>query len=385
MNPGAGWSCAGLVLALVTHASTAGARQPEPETRWIDRFIDPQDHRFDMSSWLLERHGFLPVPLIITEPAVGYGGGMALAFFHPNRTRGVDGQASPPNITAVFGMATENGTWGAGAAHLGNWRRNSIRTVTALGRPSIQIDFYGGGDLPEIPGGIEYKLDGWVAYQSTIFRLRDSPWWAGGQFIYLDATSSLPNAPDDSAVDLSGEVQNLGLGAVVQFDSRNNIFSPTEGLEATLRLRNHWGDFRDSFSYPELDFDGQYYFGKGTHWYFGSRVQASFVGDEAPFYALPFISMRGIPAARYQGEQVISAEFEARYAIDGRWSVLGFAGAGLAASGDTGLFDASDRWAGGAGFRYLIARQLRFLSGVDVAHGAGKWAFYLQFGSAWSF
>jgi|GEM_PF-6816001 len=35
-----------------------------------------------MSRWLLEHRGFLPVPVIITDPAVGNGGGLALAFFH---------------------------------------------------------------------------------------------------------------------------------------------------------------------------------------------------------------------------------------------------------------------------------------------------------------
>jgi hypothetical protein len=29
-----------------------------------------------MGAFLAGRHGFLPVPLIITEPAVGYGGGV---------------------------------------------------------------------------------------------------------------------------------------------------------------------------------------------------------------------------------------------------------------------------------------------------------------------
>ena len=30
----------------------------------LDRFIDPVDGMFDASSWLLDRKGFLPVPII---------------------------------------------------------------------------------------------------------------------------------------------------------------------------------------------------------------------------------------------------------------------------------------------------------------------------------
>ena len=37
---------------------------------------DPKDGKFDMSRWLLERKGgFLPVPIVVSDPAVGYGGG----------------------------------------------------------------------------------------------------------------------------------------------------------------------------------------------------------------------------------------------------------------------------------------------------------------------
>jgi hypothetical protein len=49
------------------------------------RFIDPEDGQLDTSDWLLDKRGFLPVPIIVTEPAVGYGGGAAILFFHPSK------------------------------------------------------------------------------------------------------------------------------------------------------------------------------------------------------------------------------------------------------------------------------------------------------------
>ncbi len=49
---------------------------------FMDKFIDPKDGKLDASDWLLKHKGFLPVPEIITEPAVGYGAGLALLFFH---------------------------------------------------------------------------------------------------------------------------------------------------------------------------------------------------------------------------------------------------------------------------------------------------------------
>ena len=47
-----------------------------------EQFIDPMDGMFDMSEYLSENaHGFLPVPIIITDPALESGLGLAGIFF----------------------------------------------------------------------------------------------------------------------------------------------------------------------------------------------------------------------------------------------------------------------------------------------------------------
>ncbi len=44
---------------------------------FFDQFKDPEDGWFDGSDWVLNNAvGFMPVPIIITEPAVGEGLGM---------------------------------------------------------------------------------------------------------------------------------------------------------------------------------------------------------------------------------------------------------------------------------------------------------------------
>lgn len=364
----------------------AHALHAEEKKGFRELMTDPEDGRFDTSSWLLDRRGFLPVPIIITEPAVGYGGGFALAFFHRAATPPPAGEKPPPpSISGIALAATENGTKIAGAGHLGIWRQDRIRSVTAIGVPSINIAFHGGGQFPALDQGIEYNLEGWAAYENLTFRLGGSSWWAGMQLIYLDAKTKLKDPPPQPVFDdLDASIRNTGVGGVIEHDSRDNIFSPTTGWDGTLRARYHWGEFGVDFDYVEVDLDSKYYFRAGERWFLGWRVKGSFTGEDTPFYALPSISMRGIPAMRYQGEEVAATEFEARYALDGRWSVLGFSGVGRAASGSTDLGDAADRWAGGAGFRYLIARKLGMQVGIDVAKGPEEWAFYLQVGSGWN-
>ena len=53
----------------------------QPAWALPEKFTDKEDGSFDLSDYLLLHRGALPVPIVITEPAVGYGGGLALAYF----------------------------------------------------------------------------------------------------------------------------------------------------------------------------------------------------------------------------------------------------------------------------------------------------------------
>src|SRR5688572_33172470 len=84
----------------------------------VSLFRDSEDGYFDMTNFILSKRGFLAVPIVITEPAIGYGGGAALLFmkYPPAAAPGAPPPKRyvPPTITAVAGGLTENGTWFGG-------------------------------------------------------------------------------------------------------------------------------------------------------------------------------------------------------------------------------------------------------------------------------
>ena len=86
---------------------------------------------------------------------------------------------------------------------------------------------------------------------------------------------------------------------------------------------------------------------------------------------------------RYLGELVILAETEARWDFSRRCSLIGFFGAGKTASIIKDHPTTNSAASGGAGFRYLLAREFGLRAGIDVARGPEDWAFYIIIGNAW--
>ena len=131
----------------------AVAQNPQADTarKGRARFFDPADGQFDLSNLLENPKGFLPIPIIVTEPAVGYGGGAVGMFLRPRRDAGEEGWARP-NISAAGALATQNGTKAAFAGDASRWLDGRLRTLVGAGTGQVNLDFYGLGSDPATAG-----------------------------------------------------------------------------------------------------------------------------------------------------------------------------------------------------------------------------------------
>jgi hypothetical protein len=334
-------------------------------------FTDPEDGALDASEWLLEKKGFLPVPMIITEPAIGYGAGAALLWFRESiGERQARGRLTPPDIFGGAFAATENGTTLIGALGMVTFAQEYWRWRGFIGRPDVNLDFYGGAadDLK-----IGYNLKGWATTHLLQRRLGESDNFLGARLNYIDFDATFdPAAPALPTV--AGSITSSGLGVFFEHDSRDNFFTPSRGMKFFVE---------GVFYSPDIGSDEQYelyrayalgYFPLSKTLFLGGRVDARKARGEVPFYQLPFIEMRGIPFFRYQNDEVALVEAELRWNVTPRWALVAFAGRGKAD-------ESASAW--GVGFRRLMARRLGIYMGIDVARGPEETAFYIQAGSAW--
>ena len=352
-------------------------------------FKDSEDGAFDMSDFLMTKGGFMPAPIIITEPAVGTGLGLAAVFYHGNligrQNPNNPEQQLPPSMTVATGGYTSNGTWFAGGGHVGHWKQDSIRYVGFVGLMNLNIDFYA-GQLP-----LAFNIDGGFLLQQIKFRLGKSKFFVGGKWIYFDSTSTFKGFEDLLPPDWpNGDVltgfksRNSGLGMVGYYDGRDNIFTPNIGQEADLELTRYDESIGGDFDYWYAHAQVLSFHKLHEQFFLGLRLEGVAVDGDVPFYGYPFVQLRGVPAMRYQDERILNLEVEGRWQFWKRWSLVGFVGKGLT-DGDIRRFDYDDNIVTyGGGFRYLIARKFNMHVGIDVARGPEETAWYLQMGHAWA-
>ena len=352
---------------------------------WRERFVDPQDGGLDASNYLLDYRGVLPVPILITEPAVGYGGGIAAAWFSESirdaASRSKGNRITPPDIYIATAIATENGTRGGGAAARLSFDEDRWRYRGGAIAMKMNLDFYGigGGDL-----ALAYTLKGWATFHEAMRRVGDSDHFLGLRYLYLDFDSTFgSDAPGTGLAPRELAQKSSEIGFRYQFDSRDNIFFSKQGIEAALDVmvsRQGIGSDTNFETYRTHVFAYHPF----TERFVGAmRVDARAARGDVPFYQLPFIDMRGVPAARYQDDTTGLAEIEGRWYFTPRWIGVAFLGAGRVWGRRLSFDDAGSVVSKGVGFRYLLARRLGLAAGIDVARGPEKTAWYIQVGNAW--
>ncbi len=374
-----------------------------------EMFFDPMDGMFDASRYLSENaYGFLPVPIIITDPAVEGGLGMVGVFFHENeedKDKRLDAMQSsekaaayllPPSASALVAAYTGNDSWFAGAGHMAFWDRGNIRYTGGFGYGDVNLDFYGFGEV-QLPASVEVNTRASGVFQSLRFRVGESPFFMGilqraisanlqpARLDMIDGTNLPDDLKDRIKTALSVDTKTSGLGLVAEFDTRDNVFSPKLGYLYSSK----WVCFDEvlgsDLDYNLLILEGLNYWRLNDDFRLGLKLYSENVDAEGflPPFATPGLVSRGIPAGRYQGKHVQQSEVELQYELGFRWELLAFAGAGRVANELEDIGSSGSLINKGAGFRYHIARRYGVFMGLDIARGPEDTVWYIQAGSAW--
>ena len=159
-----------------------------------------------------------------------------------------------------------------------------------------------------------------------------------------------------------------GLALVAEYDDRDNIFTPTSGTRIQLQATDFHPRYGSDPTFRLYKAAANTYGNPHRDVVLGGRLDFRGSTGDTPFYAVPFIELRGIPYLRYQGERVAVAEVGG--ALEPRRPLVARGLRGRrAAPRSAGATWAPRRRAGRAAWaiRYLLARAM----GLHGGHRRG--------------
>ena len=337
---------------------------------------------------------FLPIPIIITEPAIGEGLGAAVVYFHADPggdqkrlttatelNRADRQQTPPPTATGVFGVYTNNDTRAYGIGHSRTFKEDAWR-LTALAADAKVIATYYVSDIP-----FDFSLEGALVFARIKRRFGDSNMFIGFATSYLDSEMRFPLDPifnpGDEPLIPEAEFKDVGASMSVLYDSRDDTMMPTSGWLADLSAWHYDENLGGDFSYTSTSLKINSFHKLGKKFVLGWRIDGSVAAGDYPFYAAPYVKLRGIPALRYQGKSAGAVEIELRYQFAKRWAVLGFTGEGWTDERNLADQTANEIDAYGFGVRWLALPTKNVWVGIDLARGPEEDAFYFQMVHPW--
>jgi hypothetical protein len=350
-------------------------------------FKDSLDHKIDLSDWVISSKGFIPIPYLITEPALGgIGGALVPVFIKPNTPYldTINGKLvksrAKPNLLAVGAGYTANGTWFVGGGTAGTIKKWRANYRLFGGYADVNMNFY--HTLQNgTEGSFEFNIKTVPIYGQFTKQIGLSAWSLGLDYLFLNTTLANSNPLFNTPKELNSIVSKLGL--VFDYDKRDNVFTPDKGIRWKTSLAGSDEIIGSDYGFTTLSSSAFWYVPISKQLIAGFRAEYQQIWGSPPFYMKPFIVMRGIPIMRYQGDITALAETEWRWDFTNRHSLVTFGGAAKAISNGDTFQESSWRVAGGLGWRYLLARKLKLRAGIDIARGPEDWAYYIVFGTNW--
>jgi len=177
-----------------------------------------------------------------------------------------------------------------------------------------------------------------------------------------------------------------GPGIIINYDSRDNIFSPADGLY--FQMYGFWNDrtFGSDFNYLSFKADLRQYLSVGENQVLAwQAVFDTCVGD-VPFYKMPKVGgdslLRGFYSGRFRERNMVAFQTEYRFPIWKRISGVVFGAMGSLASRFRDISWDNLKYSGGFGLRFKIIPKEKANLRVDFAFGPGTYGIYFKAGEA---
>jgi len=327
---------------------------------------------------------FTGFPVLYYTPETRFAGGLTgLSLFNFRK----DTVGAPKSVISILAVYTQNKQW-LFSIPFNLFVRN--RTYLVYGEVTynrFNYNFYGVGNQVPANFSERYGVE-FPRLRLTCLRKIRPHFYAGFRYAFdkyrlfnLDSAGLLSKGTIPGAT--GGTVS--GLGAVVMWDKRDNIFYPSKG---------HWAEFvvyhddaltGSSFNYTRLALDVSKYLSAGQN-ILALNFYSIYTNNDLPFFQMATLGgqkkMRGYYEGRYRDNNAILFQAEYRRMIWGPFGVAVFGSVGQVAPRYFAFNKNDWRITGGAGLRVMMDAKQKITIRLDAALGNGKILPYFTIGEA---
>jgi len=175
---------------------------------------------------------------------------------------------------------------------------------------------------------------------------------------------------------------NSGLGALFRYDSRDNIFYPSDGYFIELSATYYWKGFGGDYNFEEYLLNVRKYWRVAEKSIFAAEFYYNSVYGGAPFYSYPKLGgakrMRGYYEGRFRDRRYLAAQSEIRYRLFKRIFGIAFVGAGDVVPSEREFSLRTFKLSYGFGVRYRLSEKEKMNIRCDVGFGKNDFGIYFQ-------
>ena len=316
------------------------------------------------------------VPVPVYNPQLEFSLGLlAMVTYHPFK----DDKVSPPWATVAFGMYTTNKSWLIGLKQEAYWDQDNNRASLALGLGKFNSQFYGTGSGNDLGMSLPLASEVFMISPRYLRRIWDRL-YLGGQYrlLWNEATFGEPELPEGvpppDYLPLTSNLLHSGLGAVGEYDSRDNRFSATQGFYVPLDSIFYAEAFGGDANFADSSLAVNYYHAwLGKRLILASRGYARMATSNTPAQLKPAVGigpdLRGYASGRYRDNLFLAAQSEVRWYFWWKLGVVAFAGVGTTTSGWDELTEGTFLPSYGGGIRFLAFEAQRLVLRLDYGRG----------------
>ena len=318
---------------------------------------------------------FLPLPYLSYDRSLGFQfGALPMAMYNLSKKDSI----SPSSISGGFAMYTTNKSYFLMQFNKLYFAEDKYRATLAGGKGDINFQFF--LDSPIDIGYVDFNTDA-TFFKVELQRRIVEDLYFGVNYVNIKTVTVF-----DIATGIEQTDKRQGLGTVVSFDKRDNVYYPRKNFITNFNFNSFPESFGNNNSSKKLTLDYNHYFGmKNDKDIIAVRFYGGMgLGDLA--FTQQFVvgnnDIRGYTQGKYRGEQTMAIQGEYRLNPWDKIGLVGFAGFASVYGGinenDNGRILASI----GVGFRYNVFPKNHMNIGLDIAAGDGDWGIYFRIGEA---